>query len=311
MLTIYQSDAKACIQKVATTAHNSLLYMVNPTDVEITNTAKKLSIPQKFFHDSLDAFERPRIEKAEDALLIVLNLPVVGNEEIPYQTMPIGVIHAENHLVIVSKEELPFFPALLAGKYGSFQTHMKTRITLLIFEAIMQSYGDFQTDVTKQVRKLQQKLKSAYRNNELFGMINLNKSLVSFSTAVSAMKIVFERLAKGLDIKLYTEDERMLQDVLIDIRQAVDVIEMRRESLSNLMDAYAVIISNNLNTVFKILTSLTIILVIPTMLGSIFSMNVALPYEFEVVSTIVVGSLMVIISSLLVYMFFKKKYFKL
>lgn len=316
MLTIYQSDAQGKLQTTPTIAHNTLLYMVNPTKQEISSTAKKLAVSEKFFQDSLDINERPRISKDGSALLIVLNLPVVNDgkqltEEIPYRTMPIGIIHADNHLVIVTKEEVPFLPALFDGKYGSFQTHMKTRITLLLFEAIAQCYGDFLTQVTKRVGKLQQKLKVAYRNSELFGMINLNKSLVYFSTSLSAIQIVFERLAKGRDIKLYEADERMLQDALIDIEQAKEVTEMRRESLSNLMDAYAVIIHNNLNSVLKILTTLTIVLMIPTMFGSVFSMNVALPYESQWISTIVVWSLMIIISGILIYVFSKKKFLRI
>lgn len=315
MLTIYQNDSTGRLQTVSGIGHNTVLYFVNPTDAEISRAAKALAISEDLFRDPLDINERPRIEKDGNALLIVLNIPAEqdGNSmsEVPYRTMPIGIIHVQDQLIIVSREEVPIVSELLSGKYGSLQTHMKTRITLLLFEAVAQSYVDFLKRITGRVSELQNELKKAYRNRELFGLIHLNKSLVYFSTSLRGMRVVFQRLAKGNDMKLYEEDERMLHDALIDLEQAAEVTELRRESLSNLMDAYAAIVHNNLNSVLKILTTLTIVLMIPTMIGSIFSMNVGLPYEEEWMTTVVVGGLMVAISGILIYVFYKTKLLRL
>ncbi len=316
MLTIYQSDIKDRLQLMPIITHNSLIYLVDPTEKEISKVTKELSISRDLIYHPLDVNERSRIEQDENALLIVLNLPIACEKgdltmDIPYRTLPIGIIHARNHLVIVSKEEVPLFQELFSGKYGAFETHMKTRITVLLFEAIAQSYVDFLKLITKRVGQLQLELKRAYRNRELFELIRLNKSLVYFSTSLRSMRIVFIRLSKGKDIKLYKEDERMLHDALVDLEQAVEVTEIRRNSLSNLMDAYAAVVNNNLNSIMKILTTLTIMLMIPTMIGSIFSMNVALPHEEAWGATIVVASLMVVTTSILVYVFYKRKYLRL
>lgn len=315
MLTIYQSDTTGRLQAASNIEHNTLLYFVNPTNEEIFKTANTLGIPEDFFRDPLDIYERPRIEKNGNALLIVLNLPVAHDaetrsEEVPYRTMPIGIIHAQNQLAIITREEVPLLADLFAGKYGSFQTHMKTRIILLLFEAIANGYVDFLKLITERVGHLQLELKKAYRNRELFGLIHLNKSLVYFSTSLRAMQIVFQRLSQGNDIKLYKEDERMLHDALVDLQQAAEITEMRRESLSNLMDAYATIVHNNLNSVLKILTAITIVMMIPTMIGSIFSMNVSLPHEGEWITTIVVGGLMAVISGAIVFVFYKTKFLR-
>ncbi len=315
MLTIYRNEAAGKLQTITEMAPNTLIYLVAPTNTEIARTAQTLAIPEHLLRDPLDTGERPRIEKDEEGMLMVLHVPIAaaGNrldEEVPYRTMPIGIIHAKDHLVIVAKDEVPLLVNLIAGQYGSFGTNMKTRITLLVFAAIARAYTDFVKRITGQVASLQQQLKKAHRNKELFGLIHLNKSLVYFATSLRAMCHVFKRIAKGHDIKLYEEDERMLQDALVDLEQATEVTEMRCESLSSLMDAYAAIVHNNLNSVLKILTTLTIILVIPTMIGSIFSMNVALPYENEWMTTVVVGGIMVALCSGLIYVFYKTRFLR-
>ncbi|KOS60994.1 magnesium transporter CorA family protein [Lysinibacillus agricola] len=315
MLTIYQSNSSGQLQLVSNIVHNTLLYLVDPTDTEISQVSNKLNIPKDFIRDSLDINERPRIEKDDSSMVIILNSPVAMNEErlyeeIPYRTIPIGIIHVKDHLVIVTKKDNPICRDIFSGKYGTFQTHMKTRITLLLFEAIAQSYLDFLKRIKVQVGRLQQELKESHNNRELFGLININKSLVYFSTSLRAMHNVFLHLSKGQDIKLYEEDEKMLHNALVDLEQAAEVTEMRSLSLSNLMDAYAAITHNNLNSVLKILTTITIVLMIPTIMGSIFAMNVPLPYEDQPFMFTVIIGLMAGISGGLVYVFYKTKFLR-
>lgn len=316
MLHIYKSDAQGSLLTVKEITHNSLVYLENPSAAEIQSTAKTLNIPLDFFEDSLDKNELPRIQKSGQASLIVVNAPVhvsdaSANDGVPYKTAPIGLIHTQDNLVIVAREKLPFIADLINGKYDDYQSFMKTRISLLLFKAVSQAFDHSLHQINLQVSSLQKKIKSSYHNNELFGLINLNKSLVYFSTSLSAMSILYKRLMEGGDIKIHDEEKTRLNDILIDIQQSAEITEMRRESLSNLMDAYAAIIHNNLNSVLKMLTTLTIVMIIPTMIGSIFSMNVALPYEEEWISTVVISAAMVLISAFLVVLFYKKKYLRL
>lgn len=316
MLHIYKSDAQGSLLTVKEIIHNSLVYLENPSAAEIQSTAKTLNIPLDFFEDSLDKNELPRIQKSGQASLIVVNAPVrvadaSANDGVPYKTAPIGLIHTQDNLVIVAREKLPFIADLINGKYDDYQSFMKTRISLLLFKAVSQAFDHSLHQINLQVSSLQKKIKSSYHNNELFGLINLNKSLVYFSTSLSAMSILYKRLMEGGDIKIHDEEKTRLNDILIDIQQSAEITEMRRESLSNLMDAYAAIIHNNLNSVLKMLTTLTIVMIIPTMIGSIFSMNVALPYEEEWISTVVISAAMVLISAFLVVLFYKKKYLRL
>ncbi len=309
MLTIYKSDEQGKLLTVGAVEHNTLVHMVNPSEEEINNISNTLNIPKEFFLDSLDKNERPRITKEKDSLLIVLNVPTVIDNV--YKTVPIGLIHTKDNTVLVSRHELEIFTGLLAGQHGQYSTFMKTRLSLLLFKAIANSYNQYLVKINEEISKLQRELKASYRNQELFGLIDLNKSLVFFSTSLNAMSILYKRIMQGHDIKIHDEEKKRLQDILVDIEQATEVTEMRRESLSNLMDAYAAIIHNNLNSVLKMLTTLAIIMTIPTMIGSVFSMNVDLPYEEEWISTIVVGIGMVIISVMLLVIFYKKKYLRI
>lgn len=315
MLSIFKSDTQGILVSVGEISHNSLLLLENPSDGEIEKVAGKLKIPLSFFEDSLDKNEQPRIEKSGHAMLMVVNVPICVDlkEEksgMNYKTTPVGLIHTKDNLVIVSSEKLPLIEALVQGKCGEFQSYMKTRISLLLFKGLSQSFDKHLQEINCKVSFLQRKIKSSYHNNELFELINLNKSLVHFSTSLSGMFILYKRLMEGRDIKIHDEEKSRLSDILIDIQQSAEIIEMRRESLSNLMDAYAAIIHNNLNSVLKMLTTLAIIMIIPTMIGSIFSMNVALPYEEEDISTIVIATAMVVLSFLLLAIFYKKKYLR-
>lgn len=315
MLKIYKNGQDKMLVEEAVIRPNSLVMMIAPTAEQITQVTRDYHIPEKFFLDALDEDERPRLERDENSYLIVLNIPVKNpnsqmKNEAPYLTLPLGIIHTENNIFLVSREPHPILQDLIDGEYGQFQTHMKTKITLLLFKAVAKHYDDHLEFINDEAAKLQQQLNESYHNKELFALINLNKSLVFFSTSLSALVILYRQIMQGKTLKIQDEDRRLLNNILADIEQSADVAEMRRESLSNLMDAYAVIVHNNLNTVLKTLTAIAIVMIIPTMIGSIFSMNVDLPEEHNPISTIVIGAGMMGVSLILLLVFYLKKYIK-
>ncbi|UNM97107.1 magnesium transporter CorA family protein [Ignatzschineria rhizosphaerae] len=315
MLKIYKNGQDKMLVEEAVIRPNSLVMMIAPTAEQINQVTRDYDIPEKFFLDALDQDERPRLERDENSYLIVLNIPLKNpnsqmKNEAPYLTLPLGIIHTENNIFLVSKEPHPILQDLIDGEYGQFQTHMKTKITLLLFKAVAKHYDDHLGFINDEAAKLQQELNESYHNKELFSLINLNKSLVFFSTSLSALVILYRQIMQGKTLKIQDEDRRLLNDILADIEQSADVAEMRRESLSNLMDAYAVIVHNNLNTVLKTLTAIAIVMIIPTMIGSIFSMNVDLPEEHNPISTVIIGSGMMGISIILLLVFYFKKYIK-
>lgn len=315
MLTIYKNSDERLIQK-SVIRPNHLLLLIDPNMDEINQMTRHFQLPAKFFTDALDQDERPRLERDEHGYLIVLNLPIKNpkageKHEPPYITQPLGVIHTDSNLILVSKSGHPIIDQLIAGECGEFQTEMKTRITLLLFKAVAKAYDDHLGYINDQAAQLQQKLRASYQNKELFSLIELSKSLVFFSTSLSALAILYRQMMQGKTFKIQEADRKLLDTILIDIEQSAEVAEMRRESLSNLMDAYAAIVHNNLNTVLKALTAIAIVMIIPTMIGSIFSMNVALPNEDDPTTTIIVATIMAGMSLLLMVFFYFKRYIRL
>lgn len=315
MLTFYSANTDGRLTATDTLQAHGLVYLINPSPEEIQRTADLLRLPATFLTDSLDRNERPRIEHHHDNVLMVLNAPTAGDADggpgtVPYRTHPLGLILTPQHTLVVSRIALPLLDQLLdsgALTPGALQT----RFMLQLFRAVAQSYDRSLLEINQQISGLQRKLRVAYHNQELFALINLNKSLVFFSTALSAMTILYKRIMAGHDLAIDPADRTRMAEILVDLEQSAEITEIRREGLSNLMDAYAAIIHNNLNGVLKLLTTLAILLVIPTMVGSVFSMNVALPYEEEWISTIVIGVGMVLVSAALMALLYKKKYLRL
>lgn len=315
MLHIYSNQQEGRLTPEVVIRPNHLLVLLDPSQDEIKQMTRDFKLPEKFFTDVLDQDERPRLERDENGYLIVLNLPVKNpkagqKHEPPFITQPLGVIHTEQNLILVSKASHPVLEGLLAGEYGEFQTNMKSRITLLLFKAVAKQYDDHLGYINDEAKELQQALRASYQNKELFALIELSKSLVFFSASLSALSILYRQIMQGNTFKIQVNEKKLLNDVLVDIEQSAEVAEMRRESLSNLMDAYAAIVHNNLNTVLKALTAIAIIMIIPTMIGSIFSMNVALPEEENPLSTVVVGAIMAGLTLLTVAFFYVKKYIR-
>ncbi len=156
-------------------------------------------------------------------------------------------------------------------------TAKHTRFVLLLFWHIANAYLDALRQINSAVDALEDRLERSLRNEEVLGLLKYQKSLVFFTTALRANEMVLERLQKGNLLPLYPEDSEVAEDVLIEVRQAIEMTGIAESILSQMMDAFASIISNNLNVVMKVLTSVTIILSLPTLLASLYGMNVPLP----------------------------------
>lgn len=314
MLKIYASDAAGQLQLQPDITHNNLIYMLAPSLQEIQMLSQRLAIPQAYLSDALNQNPRPRLEKSPHAQLMVLNVPYLINahamlNQAMYQTCAIGIIHTQNHIVIVSDQALDVLDDVIQGKYGHFHCHMKTRINLLFFKAIADRYQHDLSQMNKRVANYQQRLKKSYRNQELFGLMGINKSLVNFSTSLSAMNIVYQRPLQGDDVNIHPLEHKRLQEIWGEMRQATEMTEIRRESLSNLMDAYGNVIQNNVSHVVKLLNAVTIVLSVPTLIATIYGMNVPLPFQDSTYAFDVIIILMLCSSIAVNYYFYKKQYF--
>ena len=187
-----------------------------------------------------------------------------------------------------------------------FQTYKKTRFILQIFYLNASYFLNYLKQINKETEIAEYILKNSMKNKELLKLLSLEKGLVYFATSLKSNEIVMEKTMRGKIIKLYDDDEDILDDAIIENRQAIEMAQIYTNILNGTMDAYASIISNNLNGVMKFLTSITIVLAIPTMISSFWGMNVELPFEDSPIGFIIMV-LIAVVLTLVVTWWLKRK----
>ena len=252
---------------------------VAPTETEISSLQEELNIDRDFIRSALDEEETSRIESDDGQTLIVLDYPVAEkvqdkDDTISYYTMPMGIIITDSHVVTVCLKENIIIDEFTKGIVKGIQTQFKTRFVFHMLLRIAGKYLLYLKQIDKLSNYVEQQLHKSMKNKELIQLLGLEKSLVYFSTSLKSTETVLEKILRGRVIKLYEEDQELLEDVLIEVKQAIEMSNIYSNILSGTMDAFASVISNNLNIVMKLLASITIVMSIPTMISGFFGMNV-------------------------------------
>ena len=265
--------------------------LVNPTEDEIKTVSNALNVEIDFLRAALDEEERARIENDNGQTLIVVDIPVVEKEGKMnlYTTIPLSIIVLKHAIITVCLKEDTLLNDFINKKVRTFLTQYKTRFVLQILYKNSAKYLQYLTHIDKMSSKIEQDLHKSMKNKELIQMLKLEKSLVYFSTALKSNEVILEKLMKYEHIKNYPEDTELLEDVIIENKQAIEMANIYSSILSGTMDAFASIISNNLNIVMKFLTSVTIVMAIPTMISGFFGMNVNLPLTGAFSFWIIIG----------------------
>lgn len=285
--------------------------LTNPTATEILEVAEQYEIDPDHLRAPLDEEERSRIEIEDTYSLVLVDIPVIEerNEKDWYVTIPMGIIMTEHVIVTVCLEDTPVLTAFMDGRVRGFHTYMKTRFILQILYKNASLYLQYLRIIDKKSEVVERTLHKSQKNKELIELLELEKSLVYFTTSLRSNEVVFEKLLRNEKIKKYPEDTELLEDVIIENKQAIEMANIYSGILSGTMDAFASVISNNLNIVMKFLATITIVMAIPTMVASFYGMNVnpagmpfaQSPYGFVIVLAFAAGL------SLLVAMIFSKK----
>jgi magnesium transporter len=285
--------------------------MVNPTDDEIKTVSKTTGILTDLIRPALDEEERSRIETDSDQTLILVDIPTVepaiGNNV--YSTIPLGIVVAKTCILTVCLKEPAILNDFLNKRVRAFFTHYRSRLVLQILFRNATLYLSYLRQIEKLSNKTENDLQKSMKNNELHQLLQLEKSLVYFSTSLKANEIVLEKMLKLEQIRKYEEDQDLLEDVIIENKQAIEMTNIYSSILSGTMDAYASIISNNLNIVMKSLTIITISLAVPTMISGFFGMNVPFNWiKSDLAFPIILGC-SAVISGLTSFLLLKKKVF--
>ena len=279
---------------------------------EFVELSEGLEIPIEFLRDSLDIDERPRFEIEDNVKFIVIKTPTENNSfndsDAFYITIPICIILTHNQIVTVNS----FDNGAIKKFLNSFQKRhpdKRNMMVLKIFEKIVQDFLDYLKQINHRRNQYEQSLYDSNSNEDLLNLMRIQKSLTYFVTALRSNEMLMMKLERTNFLALNEDEREILQDLIVDMSQALEMANIYSNILGSTMDAFASIISNNLNNVMKRLTSITIILSLPILVTSIYGMNVDIPYQHSNHAFYIPVVLSLVISVIIGWYFLKKKWF--
>ena len=297
MLNIYISEevktktdrTVSKIRKANNICNDCWIDLVAPTDEEIEMLVEKYDVPEEFIRNPLDDEERPRIDTDadSDSLLMIVDIPYVQDNDHPdlLETVPLGIIIKKRHIITVSLRDVPMLKAFTENQVKDLKVGYRNRFAIQIMNAAAGEYLRLLRQVDKSIESSEKELAKITTNKELYRLLDLSKTLVYFSTSLKSDEAVLEKLNHGpTTIRQYEEDEELLDDVIIEFKQAEQMADIYMSVVSHTLDAYASIINNNMNDIMKIMAAATIALSVPTIISSFFGQNCPMPWDAEFAS---------------------------
>lgn len=255
----------------------------SPTEDELQTVEQATGIPTEFLRYPLDEEERPRIDTDDDTsdALILIDIPYVRKQgqSVHYETAPLGIIITKRHLVTVSLRESTIFDQFTSNRVRDFIVNFRTRFAIQILLAGAKDYLKLLRYIDKTLESSERELSKSISNKDLYKHLELGKSLIYFSTSLKSNEAVLEKLMRGRVVKQYEDDEDLLEDVIIEYKQAREMADIYTSVVNGTMDAYASIINNNMNVIMKIMAAATIVLSVPTVITSFFGQNIPMPWD--------------------------------
>lgn len=293
MIEIYKTDAQdnkliqieeSVYMDEAFDPKDCWINLTNPSDKEVALISKISGVEDEVLKTPLDDEERSRVEIEDDFTLVLVDIPVIeeGLDYYSYFTIPLGAVIKKDLFITVSLKDTAITRDFVRNRVKGFATFKKTRFLFQILNNIASKFLAYLKQIDKASQRIQNELHKSTRNKELIQMLDLENSLVYFSTSLTGNDAVISRLLQSKFntnniLKSYPDDTDLLEDVAVDTKQAMEMCSIYRDILSGTMDAYASVISNNLNIVMKVLTSITLVISIPTLIASLFGMNTWVP----------------------------------
>ncbi|MBW6410335.1 magnesium transporter CorA family protein [Clostridium weizhouense] len=281
MIQIYKSvsESNPTLKIIDTIENGCWINIVAPSDEELILISKKTGVSLDFLKAPLDDEETSRIDIENDAILVIVDIPFTEMEDnsLTYDTYPLAIIHTSKQLITICLKNSKIITDFANCRIKSFFTFKKSRFILQILNRISTYYLLYLRQIDKKSLMIEKRLHKSMKNRELIQLHSLEKSLVYFSTSLKANEITLEKMLKLEIMQKYDDDKDVLEDVIIENKQAIEMTEIYSNILASTMDFFASVISNNLNIVMKVLASVTILMAIPTIISGIFGMNIILP----------------------------------
>ncbi|WP_459130046.1 magnesium transporter CorA family protein [Guggenheimella bovis] len=306
MIRIFQSEKDELLERY-TPVEKAWISLINPTEEEMNTVSQFYHVPMDHLRAAMDVEERSRSESEDGITLIIVDAAIEEPEEdyLSYWTLPFAIILVDENIITVCSRDIPLIDDFVRQRVRNFFSYKRSRFVLQLLYKNATYYLNYLKKIDRMSNVIERELHRSMRNEELIQLLELEKSLVYFSTSLTANELVLEKLLKLESFKRYPEDEDLLEDVIIENKQAIEMANIYTNILSGTMDAFASIISNNLNIVMKTLAIITIILSIPTLVFSFFGMNVNLPFENNPFAVVLV-LLLTVLLTFVTYLFLKK-----
>ncbi|WP_446898224.1 magnesium transporter CorA family protein [Clostridium sp. LBM24168] len=276
MISIYKTiDESGTLKPLDTIEHGCWINIIAPSDEDLLLISKKSGVSMEFLKAALDEEETSRIDTEDNNLLVIVDIPFTEMEDnsLTYDSYPLAIIHTESTIITICLKNSKILIDFIDKKIKSFYTFKRSRFILQVLYRISSYYLLYLRQIDKKSVMIEQKLQKSMRNKEFIQLLSLEKSLVYFSTSLKANEITLEKMLKLELLQKYPEDQDILEDVIIENKQAIEMTNIYNNILTGTMDAFGSVISNNLNIVMKLLASITIVLSIPNIIFGSFGMN--------------------------------------
>ena len=286
--------------------------LTEPDEEELELLTRMIGAEPTFLRDPLDVEEKPRIDVEDDQILIIVDIPYVYEDEksIKFETLPMGLLQVrDDYIITICSKPVPVLERFRNGQIKNRYTFKKTLFILQVLYHVAKDFLKYLKHIDKKSEFIEKSLYKSMRNKELYNMMELSKSLVYFTTSLKSNETVLERLLPGKLIRMYEDDQDLLEDTIIENKQAIEMAHIYGSILSSMMDAFASIISNNQNVVMKFLAAITIVLSVPNVIFSFFGQNFVWPYGSNPFMWLYVTVGAIVITLLVAYILYKRDMF--
>lgn len=310
MITYYYKNNGGKLETIESPVKGCWIHVINPSPQEL-ECLEGLGLSHDYLLYPLDLDERSRSEREDGELLIIMRIPYYQGEvsDIPYTTIPLGIILTPQYLVTVSKLDSVLMQEITTGRTKDMTTTKQNRFILRLLLLTANKYLSNLRAIQREVDLLEDKLQASTRNREVLELLRYQKSLTYFTTALKSNELMLERLQRSQLFRMYPDDEDLLEDVITENQQAIEMTNIAGNILSQMMDAFASIISNNLNVIMKFLAAMTIVLSLPTMIASFYGMNVKLPLMQHNLAFMIIVAVSILVALVVSFLFVKKDWF--
>lgn len=299
MVIVYQHFGIE-LRPIAEIGPDTWVHVTAPSHTEVKRICESSGIPVEFITSALDPDERPRIEIEDNFILILLRIPLPNDElaETPFLTLPLSVIIAPRFILTICTKPNSVISDFIETKVRNFSLENKTRFVLQIVNRTVLKYLNYLKEINHQTALLERQVHTALKNEDLIRLMRYEKSLVYFLASLRTNQLMLERLRKSELLRLSLEDKEFLEDITIDNTQALEMTNIYKSILSNLAATFSSVISNNLNQEMKTLTTVTVILMVPTLVTSFYGMNVSLPWQESTYTFTIIFTLCILMAIL-------------